>query len=119
MGLGFGYIARLMINRLVVDREQLLIVKISIAFMDYGFTQILGGSGFVAVYITGLLMTNEALQPTGDQSPKHSRCLLPFNTMTEISIFFIFGLLVNPEQLPPALPAGLATAANSCSSPAP
>ena len=26
----------LMINRLVVDREQLLIVAISIAFMDYG-----------------------------------------------------------------------------------
>jgi len=42
VGLGFGYIARLMINRLVVDREQLLIVAISIAFMDYGCTQILG-----------------------------------------------------------------------------
>ncbi|UPM51218.1 MULTISPECIES: cation:proton antiporter [unclassified Synechococcus] len=111
VGLGFGYIARLMINRLVVDREQLLIVAISIAFMDYGCTQILGGSGFVAVYITGLLMTNEHYQKPEINHQTIQDVLLPFNTMTEISIFFIFGLLVDPNQLLPALPAGLATAA--------
>ena len=111
VGLGFGYIARLMINRLVVDREQLLIVAISIAFMDYGCTQILGGSGFVAVYITGLLMTNEHYNRPEINHQSIQDVLLPFNTMTEISIFFIFGLLVNPNQLLPALPAGLATAA--------
>jgi len=111
VGLGFGYIARLMINRLVVDREQLLIVAISIAFMDYGCTQILGGSGFVAVYITGLLMTNEHYNRPEINHESIQDVLLPFNTMTEISIFFSFGLLVNPNQLLPALPAGLATAA--------
>ncbi len=111
VGLGFGYIARLMINRLVVDREQLLIVAISIAFMDYGCTQILGGSGFVAVYITGLLMTNEHYNRPEINHQSIQDVLLPFNTMTEISIFFIFGLLVNPNQLLPALPTGLATAA--------
>ena len=37
--------------------------------------------------------------------------LLPFNTMTEISIFLLFGLLVNPADLIPSLPAGIATAA--------
>ena len=111
VGLGFGYVARLMINRLVVDREQLLIVAISIAFMDYGCTQILGGSGFVAVYITGLLMTNEHYNRPEINHQSIQDVLLPFNTMTEISIFFIFGLLVNPNQLLPALPAGLATTA--------
>ncbi|WP_296416290.1 cation:proton antiporter [Vulcanococcus sp. DEBay_Sum29NL08_54] len=111
VGLGFGYVARVMINRLVVDREQLLIVAISIAFMDYGCTQILGGSGFVAVYITGLLMTNEHYQRPEINHQTIQEVLLPFNTMTEISIFFIFGLLVNPTHLLPALPAGLATAA--------
>ena len=111
VGLGFGYVARVMINRLVVDREQLLIVAISIAFMDYGCTQILGGSGFVAVYITGLMMTNEHYQRPEINHQTIQEVLLPFNTMTEISIFFIFGLLVTPTHLLPALPAGLATAA--------
>ena len=111
VGLGFGYVARVMINRLVVDREQLLIVAISIAFMDYGCTQILGGSGFVAVYITGVLMTNEHYQRPEINHQTIQEVLLPFNTMTEISIFFIFGLLVKPTHLLPALPAGLATAA--------
>ena len=37
--------------------------------------------------------------------------LLPFNTMAEICIFLMFGLLVNPSSLLPALPVGLITAA--------
>ena len=111
VGFGFGYVARVMINRLVVDREQLLIVAISIAFMDYGCTQILGGSGFVAVYITGLLMTNEHYQRPEINHQTIQEVLLPFTPMKEISICVIVGLLVNPTHLLPALPAGLATAA--------
>ena len=37
--------------------------------------------------------------------------LLPFNTMTEISIFLLFGLLIHPSDLAPCVPAGLAAAA--------
>jgi cell volume regulation protein A len=37
--------------------------------------------------------------------------LLPFNTMTEITIFLMFGLLVDPMELWPAIPVGLITAA--------
>jgi cell volume regulation protein A len=99
------------INRFVIDKEQLLVVAMSIAFMDYGTTHFLGGSGFVAVYVTGVFMANLHYQ---DQQINHQsiqEVLLPFNTMTEISIFLLFGLLVNPADLLPSLPAGLATAA--------
>jgi cell volume regulation protein A len=111
VGIGFGYIAKLVINRFVIDKEQLLVVAMSIAFMDYGTTHFLGGSGFVAVYVTGVFMANLHYQ---DQQINHQsiqEVLLPFNTMTEISIFLLFGLLVNPADLLPSLPAGLATAA--------
>ena len=37
--------------------------------------------------------------------------LLPFNTMTEISIFLLFGLLIHPSDLAPCISAGLAAAA--------
>jgi cell volume regulation protein A len=37
--------------------------------------------------------------------------LIPFNTMTEISIFLLFGLLVSPSDLLPSLSVGVTIAA--------
>ncbi|NDC13813.1 MAG: sodium:proton antiporter [Synechococcaceae bacterium WB9_2_170] len=96
VGALFGYVAKFVIDHLAHEKAQLLIVAISIAFVDYGVTHFLGGSGFIAVY----LINHESLQEV----------LLPFNTMTEITIFLLFGLLVEPQQLVPALPVGVITA---------
>jgi len=111
VGLILGYVAKIAINRLVSDREQLLVVAMSIAFIDYGCAHFLGGSGYVAVYVTGVFMAN--LQYQDDQINHQSiqETLLPFNTMTEISTFLLFGLLVNPKDLIPSLPSGVVTAA--------
>ncbi|MEY3750923.1 MAG: hypothetical protein RLZZ186_1342, partial [Cyanobacteriota bacterium] len=111
VGIGFGYVAKLVINRFVIDKEQLLIVAMSIAFVDYGCTHFLGGSGFVAVYVTGVFMANLNYQDTQINHQSIQEVLLPFNTMTEISIFLLFGLLVDPADLVPCLPAGAAAAA--------
>jgi cell volume regulation protein A len=57
VGIGFGLAAKLVIDRFVLVRGQLLVVAMSIAFMDYGTSHFLGGSGFVSVYVTGVVMT--------------------------------------------------------------
>ena len=111
VGIGFGYVAKLVINRFVIDKEQLLIVAMSIAFVDYGCTHFLGGSGYVAVYVTGVFMANLHYQDAQINHQSIQEVLLPFNTMTEISIFLLFGLLVNPADLVPCLPVGLAATA--------
>ena len=111
VGLTFGFIAKLVIDRFVLDRAQLLIVAMSIAFMDYGCSFFLGGSGFVAVYVTGVMMTNVHYHRPEFNHESIQEALVPFNTMTEICIFLLFGLLVNPADLLPSLPVGLATAA--------
>ena len=111
VGVGFGYIAKIIVNRFVVDKEQLLIVAMSLAFMDYGCAHFLDGSGYVAVYVTGVFMTNLHYKDPRFNHETIHRVLLPFNTMTEISIFLLFGLVVNPADLLPCLPAGLGTAA--------
>jgi cell volume regulation protein A len=111
VGVGFGYVAKLVINRFVIDKEQLLVVAMSIAFVDYGCTHFLGGSGYVAVYVTGVFMANLHYQDAQINHQSIQEVLLPFNTMTEISIFLLFGLLVNPADLLPSLPAGVAAAA--------
>jgi cell volume regulation protein A len=111
VGVGFGYVAKLVINHFVIDKEQLLVVAMSIAFVDYGCTHFLGGSGYVAVYVTGVFMANLHYQDAQINHQSIQEVLLPFNTMTEISIFLLFGLLVNPTDLIPTLPAGIAAAA--------
>ena len=111
IGALFGYLARFVIDQLAQDRSQLLIVAMSIAFVDYGSCQLLGGAGLIAVYTTGLLMTNMRYRQAELNHESIQEALLPFNTMAEICLFLIFGLLVTPASLVPALPVGLATAA--------
>jgi len=111
VGVGFGYVAKLVIDHFVIDKEQLLVVAMSIAFVDYGCAHFLGGSGYVAVYATGVFMANLHYQDAQINHQSIQEVLLPFNTMTEISIFLLFGLLVNPADLVPSLPAGIAAAA--------
>ena len=111
IGALFGYVARFVIDQLAQDRSQLLIVAMSIAFVDYGSCQLLGGAGLIAVYTTGLLMANMRYRQTELNHESIQEALLPFNTMAEICLFLIFGLLVSPASLVPALPVGLATAA--------
>ena len=111
LGALFGYGAQFVINELARDRSQLLIVAMSIAFVGYGCSHLLGGSGFISVYVTGLIMANLTYRDPAINHASIQDVLLPFNTMAEISIFLMFGLLVNPISLVPALPVGLLSAA--------
>lgn len=111
VGLAFGSLARVVLNHFALEKGQLLVVAMSIAFIDFGSAHYLGGSGFLSVYVTGVLMTNAHYRNPEINHTKLQEALLPFNTMTEVSIFLVFGLLVNPSQLLPALRVGLASAA--------
>jgi potassium/hydrogen antiporter len=111
VGALFGYVARFVINELAYDKSQLLIVAISLALVDYGCSHFLGGSGFISVYTTGAIMSNMIYRQTDINHESIQEVLLPFNAMAEICIFLMFGLLINPSSLLPALPVGLITAA--------
>ena len=111
VGLGFGYLARLLIDHFVMEKGQLLVVAMSIAFIDYGCSHYLGGSGFLSAYVTGVFMTKGHYRNPEINHTSIQEVLLPFNTMSEISIFLLFGLLVLPGDLVPAARVGLATSA--------
>ena len=110
LGAVFGYVAKFVIDFLVHEKAQLLVVAMSIAFVDYGCADALGGSGFVAVYVTGVFMTNMTYRMGDVNHESIQEVLLPFNTMTEITIFLSFGLLVSPNDLLPSLPMGVVSA---------
>ncbi|MCX5932896.1 MAG: cation:proton antiporter [Cyanobacteria bacterium] len=110
VGFVFGYLARFVVNWLVEERSQLLVVAMSVAFVVYGAATMLGGSGFIAIYVTGLFLTNTTYRSPEINHITIQEVLLPFNTMTEITIFLVFGLLVYPPDLIDALPIGVLAA---------
>jgi len=103
VGFALGKVALYAINRLKLGYSGLYpVLSIAIVLMVYGLTNLLGGSGFLAVYITGLVMSQVDFL--------HRRSLSRFYDglawLMQITMFVVLGLLVFPSRmLPYWLPA--------------
>lgn len=105
LGYAFGRGALLLINRLKLDHEGLYpVLTLTLILLLYGVTTLLGGSGFLAVYLAGLVLGNHAFT--------HKKSLVHFHDglawLMQIAMFLVLGLLVAPRNLIPIAPAALA-----------
>lgn len=100
LGLVFGYaIARgavFAINRLRLGYDGLYsVLSVAVVVLTYGVTAVLGGSGFLAVYVAGLTMSTRQYL--------HKRSLVHFHDavswLMQIAMFLALGLLVFPTDL--------------------
>lgn len=107
IGVGLGYLFRFCLNRLAQQREQLLVFAIAFAAIAYGGSTILGGSGFITTYVTGLFLSNSSYRDPRINAGILQDVLAPFNTMMEVLIFLLFGLTASPERILPVIPEGL------------
>ncbi len=110
IGVCVSYLGRFSLNRLVRDESQLLILGIAIGLISYGVAELMGGSGFISAYVAGLMLSNHSYSNESITPKALQQTLLPFNNMTEITVFLIFGLSVHPLELVPALPEGIVIA---------
>ena len=108
VGGAVGMLAVVTLRRTTLALEGLYPITIA-AFgaLAYGLAVTIGASGFVAVYLTGVLV--------GALLPRQRRAILGFHealaNAAEIGLFLLLGLLVFPSQLPAiALPALLVAA---------
>jgi cell volume regulation protein A len=68
----------------------------------YGAVTVAGGSGFLAIYLAGVILGNSSLQAMQDIRRVNDG----FAWLAQIMLFLLLGLLVTPSQfLPVALPA--------------
>ena len=104
VGIGMGYFARLSIEKLVTDRSQLLMLGLSLALMAYGVGSLAGQAGFISAFVTGVFLGNNKYSNELVSPECVSEIMLPFNEMTEIAIFFIFGLISTPQMVLSVLP---------------
>lgn len=110
VGVILGYLARFSLEHLVNRTEELLILGVAIALLSYGVAELLEGSGFIAAYATGMFMSNHVYRNSRVTPEALLQALLPFNTMTEIVVFLIFGLAMHPRQMLDSLPEGIVIA---------
>lgn len=104
MGLLIGWLAIKSLRRLTLDVEGLYrVFTIALVLFTYGLTAMLGGSGFLAVYLVGLLLGNSEVQRVDKLSRFHDSLAW----VMQIAMFLILGLLVFPSRLPAVIGSGL------------
>ena len=105
VGLAIGWISSRLIERAHATAEGAqTIFLFAVAIVTYALPSYLGGNGFLAVYLAGIVLG--ASDITGKVEIAHF-----FDTLTEMAemtIFFLLGLLVTPARLPQMLLPGLA-----------
>lgn len=106
VGYGMGKASVALSNRLRLEYDGLYaVLTLTFVLFNYGLTALLGGNGFLAVYVAGLIMGNSAFI--------RKRSLVHFHDglawLMQIVMFLILGLQVFPSKLIPIVPVGLLT----------
>lgn len=104
IGYGVGKLMVVLVNRLRLEYEGLYpVLTLSFVLFTYSGSTWLGGNGFLAVYLAGLMMGNSEFV--------HKRSLTRFHDglawLMQISMFLVLGLQVFPAQLVPIAGTGL------------
>jgi len=103
-GILFGKLITWLINNINLGYDGLYpVLALSFVPLIYAITDLLGGSGFLAVYLAGLVMGNSVFV--------HQRSLMNFfdgiGWMMQIGMFLVLGLLVFPREIILIAPQGL------------
>ncbi|OCW59327.1 potassium/proton antiporter [Hoeflea olei] len=101
-GLAGGIVIVEIMRRVPVERGLAPIFVLALALLVFAYTSVLGGSGFLAVYVAGIYTGNKKIKPRSS--------ILRFQEgmtwLAQIVMFLVLGLLATPSQFPQiALPA--------------
>jgi cell volume regulation protein A len=103
LGLAGGAALVALVNRLPVTAGLYPILVMAGALCLFGSTQMAGGSGFLAVYLAGLICGNSRLRA--------SQTIMRFHEgmawLAQLVLFIMLGVMVVPRHLLPQVPATL------------
>ena len=105
LGLTFGFGACRLLSQFSLPYKGLYpVYGVGVVLLSYSLTQLAGGNGFLAVYLSGIVM--------GNTSYLYRRHIIRFQDslawIMQISMFLILGLLVNPNELFQVMPVSFA-----------
>ncbi len=108
IGLVVGFAGAAVLRRSALPSAGLYpLATVAFAVLGYAVASVAHASGFLAVYLAGLVLGNSTLP--------HRRATLGFaeglGSLAQIGLFVLLGLLVSPDALPSAILPGLAVGA--------
>lgn len=105
LGIGIGLLSRTVLRRLQLQTAGLYTATtIAVAFVAFAVATLLHGSGFLAVFIAGIVLGNGQLPYRAGLLRVHDSLAW----LSQIGMFIMLGLLVFPSQLLAVAPVGLA-----------
>ncbi len=107
IGLASGYALLWVFRTLRVEPAVFPVLTVGGMLTIFGSAQVVGASGFLAVYLAGAVLANHE-HPAG-KSVKHFFEALGW--LAQITLFLMLGLLVTPHNLPPLILPALLVAA--------
>lgn len=106
-GWGGGRLLAFVLRRLEVPDSLYPLLALSGGWLIFGATSILGGSGFLAVYLAGLMVGNQPIRASGAVRRFHDGVAW----LAQIGMFLMLGMLATPSRIVPLALPGLAIAA--------
>ena len=108
MGYIMGRLSHWVINHIKLDSDGLYpVLVLGLAMLTYSATHLMGGNGFLAIYLSALVL--------GNRDFIHKRSLVKFYDgqawLMQIILFLTLGLLVFPSRVIPVMGTGLLIAA--------
>ena len=101
-GVAGGRLLVWLINHLKLETGLYPLLAIAGGILIYGGVTVAGGSGFLAIYLVGIMLGNAQLQAMQNIVRVNDGMAW----LSQIMMFLMLGLLVTPSQIPPiALPA--------------
>ncbi|MGN6627081.1 MAG: potassium/proton antiporter [Tepidisphaeraceae bacterium] len=107
IGSAIGYVGGWFLSRVRLTTTGLYpVLSLSMAVVSFGLSTVLHGSGFLAVFATGVVLGNRGLPFINALRRVHDA----FGWLAQVGMFLMLGLLVTPSQLPDIAGTGLAVA---------
>lgn len=95
IGVGGGWLAGRLLRWLDLAPGLYSLLALALGFCVFGITSVLGGSGFLAIYLAGLMI--------GNRPGRHLNFILPVHDglawLSQIGLFLVLGLLVTPSEM--------------------
>jgi cell volume regulation protein A len=94
-GIAGGFLMAWIINRIELATALYPLLASSLALLLFAATNHVGGSGFLAIYVAGLVLGNRQVQSAQNILRVHDG----FAWLSQIGMFLVLGLLVTPKDL--------------------
>jgi potassium/hydrogen antiporter len=107
LGLLGGYVLLWLLRRLEMETTAFPVLALGGALTMFGGAQAIGASGFLAVYVAGLILGNSEYRAINSLK----RFFGAMGWLAQIMLFLMLGILVTPHDLWPLIPPALIVAA--------